>query len=474
MADLSKYKKATSTPSLDLEKYRKTQEDVATTPKAEAGLLSKLGGRFKDAGKAVATETGVRVPMRVFGAAAGAVNDTVSAAIAPVFNKSVDAISDIPAVQKFASAKPVSQGFDAVRTGITKGQETFGKFEAKHPELAQDVRDVTNIATTIPTFKGANLTTGALKNTVTKTADAVTPPVSKITTNFEKGIKPLLNSNQTPAQRARYTTQTVEAVSTIANNKANLKYVADDGEMIVGQTPKNLKQFGEAIEQTKKTVFEQYDALAKQAGEKGLALKSDELAVELDTIINNKALQLSNPDAVAYAQGVKQRFAQAGELDAVTAQDVIQNYNNSLQAFYRNPTPEGLTRASVDALMANKLRQSLDQGIEGLTGLQYQALKNQYASLKTIERDVMRAVNRDARKNIKGLVDFTDVFSGGQVVAGMLSMNPAQIAGGLSQKAIASYIKYLNSPNRAVENIFKNAERLVEPASSKQPTGNKP
>lgn len=300
---------------------------------------------------------------------------------------------------------------------------------------------------------------------------AVTTPQTQriqqdIVTQFEKGVKPNLPGKTTPTTSTKFNNQVAEGVQVINNNKAGLQFVDEAGEVVTGRTPETLKEFSEAIEQTKNRIYAEYDNLATRAGESGVKVDTLPIANELSEVINNKALQLSNPEAVAYAKAVQNRYRITGALDAKTAQEVIQNYNNALQAFYRNPTPEGLTRNAVDAMMVNRIRQALDQGIEGMTGAQYQALKNQYGALKAIERDVMRATLRDARKNMKGLIDYTDIFSGGQVVNGLLSMNPGMVASGMTQKAIASYFKFLNSPSRAIQKMFKSADKLPQP----QPT----
>ena len=151
--------------------------------------------------------------------------------------------------------------------------------------------------------------------------------------------------------------------------------------------------------------------------------------------------------------------------DAETVQAVIQNYNKSLEAFYRNPTYDSASQAAIDAMIANRLRTALDDGISGLTGEQYAALKQQYGSLKSMEKDVLRATLRDSRRNVKGLIDFTDIFSGGQVISGILSFNPALIASGVTQKAIAQYIKFLNDPNRAIRQMFEAADELTPQSS---------
>lgn len=329
-----------------------------------------------------------------------------------------------------ALKQPLKEG---VETAVETGIKTMG-------QTSETVADM---------FKNSQR---SLENTVKET--------------FEKGVKPNLQGYKTLGEAEKYRESVVNAVKTISQNKDSLQFLDDAGQPVTGRTPESLQEFTESIDQTKKKIYEQYDNLATQAGESGVKIDTIKIANELDQVINNKALRLSNPEAVKYAEDVRARFIKAGELDAKTAQDIIQNYNNSLKAFYRNPTPEGLTRNAVDALMANQMRQALDEGIEGLTGAQYQTLKNQYASLKTIERDVLRATLRDARKNTKGLIDYTDIFSGGQLVTGLLTLNPGAVAQGVAQKSIAEWFKFLNDPNRAIKNMFESAGKLdQEPGS---------
>ncbi len=286
---------------------------------------------------------------------------------------------------------------------------------------------------------------------------------STVLKKFTKGVRPLLPGKSTPATQAAYKEDVINAVKTIQENKPNLNFNDETGGFIKGENPKSLQQLSDAIDQTKKSVFAKYDALAKKAGDAGVSVQTSPIANELDAVINNKALSLTNPKAVEYAQNFKDRLLASGPLNAITAQEVIQNFNKSLEAFYRNPSYDNASQASIDAMIANRMRKSLDEGITGLTGTQYQELKNKYGSLKAIEKDVVKAALRDSRKNVKGLIDFTDIFSGGQVVNGILSLNPSQVASGLTQKAIAETYKYLNNPNRAIEKMFNIAEGLPQP-----------
>jgi hypothetical protein len=113
-------------------------------------------------------------------------------------------------------------------------------------------------------------------------------------------------------------------------------------------------------------------------------------------------------------------------------------------------------------MIANNIRTSLDNVITNATGEGYSALKKVYGSLKSIEKDVAHRSIVDARKNVKGLIDFTDIFSAGDIISGIATMNPAQIAKGGFQKAIATVYKKLNDPNRTIKKMFQGAEKYIQ------------
>lgn len=361
------------------------------------------------------------------------------------------------------------------------------QFLADHPEALANTQAFIDIATVVPALKpvamalskgtkiGVDVATVAGKNAAETISTALTPSEksleSKVLSTFQKGVKPSIAGKKTIANVAQYKDNIISGVKTIKENTANLSFTTDTGETLVGQTPKTLQQFTDAIEQTKKTVFSKYDELAKKAGAKGVSVDVAPISKELDTVINDKALSITNPNAIQYAKDLQERLIKTGSLDAVTAQDVIQQYNKSLEAFYRNPSYDNATHAAIDAAVANNMRKVLDEGISGLTGAEYGALKKQYGALKSIEQDVIKATLRDARKNTKGLIDFTDIFSGSQLAHGLLTLNPATITSGLVSKGIATVHKVLNDPNRSISKMFDAASKLPEAGSKVKSKG---
>ena len=118
-------------------------------------------------------------------------------------------------------------------------------------------------------------------------------------------------------------------------------------------------------------------------------------------------------------------------------------------------------------MIANNLRAGLDAVIERTTGIEYQPLKRRYGALRMLETDVTKRSIVDARKNIKGLIDFSDVFSSHQLVYGMFSGQGASMAAGITTKGVSSWFKWINDPNRIVKNTFKKSAKLRSKAKGR-------
>lgn len=444
-----------------LNDQQKVEEKPSQMSRLGTALKDRVGTvteQFKQVGDAQgAVETGAQIaqtPLRVVGQAAGAVGDVIGAGVNAATGGGLDKLGEYIA---------------STETGKQLGASLL-KLQQEQPELAGTLGDLFNIATVgvggaaaKPVVKAgvSGIERGA-KATLTNVAKIGEKTVPKleagIVTDFEKAVKPLLPGKSTLGTAENYKKNVLSAVREINSNK-ELKFTDEAGELVTGKKPGTLQEFADSIEQTKKNIYNQYNSLAKEAGEAGVKINTNDIASELDNVIKNEALQISNPEAIKYAFDLKERL-KFRDLDAETAQNVIQNYNKSLEAFYRNPTYDNASKASIDALVVNQMRQRLDDAITSTTGSQYQPLKNAYASLKAVEKDVVKASLRDARKNNKGLIDYTDILTGGDLLTGLITLNPAQFARGATARGIKEFYKYLNSPNRAIKSIFKNADQL--------------
>ncbi|HSW40419.1 MAG TPA: hypothetical protein VLL97_13100, partial [Acidobacteriota bacterium] len=258
------------------------------------------------------------------------------------------------------------------------------------------------------------------------------PAAKLIEKGINKAIRPSVVGKQTAAQNAKYMDQAGEAVNEILKNRNTLVLTTESGNKVAGKIPRNLNQFAEAIEQTKTAVFKKYDALNKAAGGKGAKVDLNPIADELDKVASSKIMQTHSPDVASYAAKKAESLRAAGTHTMEEAQEAIKIYNESLKSFYKNPSYETANKAAVDAAVVNQLRKQLDTVIEGAVGPGYQSLKKTYGSLKTVEKDVVHRAIVNARKNTKGLIDFTDIMTSGDIIAGLATMNPAMGFKGLA------------------------------------------
>ncbi len=301
----------------------------------------------------------------------------VTSPLAPVFKPLSNIIQDIgnkvadnPDVQKFAESPA--------------GQTTA--------KVAETVGNYANAAGTIVGAKGAiDAAPGALKAAQdfgqkadalvneklasTKTAMADNSP--QIIDNYYKAIKPSSAGKATLSQKNAYDSNIVGAVKSIADNKANLKFLDANGEEVTGQTPKSPMDMAHAIDQTKGSIFDQYDALAKQSDKAGAQVDTTPVAEELNKVIDSQALKISHPEAIKYAQDLQSRLSVKDsegnptgymKLDNATSQELIKNWNSSLDAFYRNPTYDNASKAAIDAGTVKIFREQLGKTIENATG----------------------------------------------------------------------------------------------------------
>ncbi|MFZ2151815.1 MAG: hypothetical protein WAV09_01760, partial [Minisyncoccia bacterium] len=326
---------------------------------------------------------------------------------------------------------------------------------------------------------------------------------------FYKAIRPSVK--QSISKAASYKEKASKAVETIVRNKAGLQLLDEAGQP-VSKLPESIDDLSKAIQQTKQSLYKEYSDLSGGASgmrevtenipvdtratrlpkvapgavdlrtpppllqqvtkQKPVApVSMNSIANELDFIANSDSLKTLSPSDAAYARDLALKLRNFGDITPSKAQEFVEHLNAQLTAFERNPNYNDASRAAINAMVRNSLNKGADDAIEGaLNQAGYLDLKSQYGALKEIERDVVRRLMVDARKNNKGLIDFTDIFSGGQVVSGLLSMNPAQVAQGLTQKTIAGTFKKLNDPNRIIKRMFENADAIINPQAPAGPT----
>jgi len=216
--------------------------------------------------------------------------------------------------------------------------------------------------------------------------------------------------------------------------------------------------------------------LRKAAGEAGVKVSMESTVRALQQFVDDPAIKTFSPNTYEYAKGLIEKLTTRAKGTGMTGkptiaykeftpeqvQNAIKSYNASLKAFYKNPSYNTAKKAYVDSIIVNNLRKSIDDQITGATGQSYQALKNKYGALKSLEEEVGHRLVIDNRKNPKGLLDFSDVFTGYHAIRGILTLDPATITASGGGKALAWLYKRGNMPNTQIKKMFNTVDKLTQ------------
>ena len=273
-----------------------------------------------------------------------------------------------------------------------------------------------------------------------------------------KGIKPTVIGKKTLANNDKFYSNARIAVKTIAENRSKINVFDDLGEKV--SHPKSNAQAAQAIDQAKKIIYNEYHKMATDAGDMG--------AVFNDIPIINKLQKVSadlkfSPKVRQYAASMVDEISELKGQAPDVIEARIAELNESLKSYYAG-TRIDKAKAQVDASVAKAMREQLDNIIEA-AGDGYKELKMQYGALKSIENEVNKRALVLARQGGKSLIDFTDIFTGGDLVSGLLTGNPAVLARGIAGKGIAAAYKKINDPDRYIEKMFKEAYKVIPETS---------
>lgn len=483
-------------------KAEKPAAQIPVRPQKPGFVSSVMEGlRKRDAEASSALAQGVRgeisgpeAAVRILGQAAAIPGDVIGQAITSGYRSLVPEAAK-PAVERSAGqalAETVGQAAtmlipQALRPGIgrqvagavsgafpqaaSQAIEGYQSFAQQNPRVAKTLEGVVNIASAIPVGKGVRIVGKAVKEGSEEALEqaaragakrAVSMMDREFDDMFLKAVKPPSSQMASPQMTKAYLDKAKKAVNAVIQNEPDLKLMDEAGEAV--KVPQSLKQFSDAIGQTKKSIFKKYSSQATAAGQKGAIVDLNGTADELLKMSDNVVLQDKDPDLIKYIKDKADKLKKRGAYTPEQAEDAIRVYNESLEAFYRQPSYDTASRATADAVVVNNLRKGLDAAISSLEGPGYQELKNVYGALSTIERDVAKRAGRVAGLNAKGLLDFTDIATGAGAVEAILNMSPSRLAASATAAGIKRIYKHLNDPNEIVKRMFKNVKKTQERA----------
>lgn len=344
-----------------------------------------------------------------------------------------------------------------LETGVPQTESVLVNFLGGLPAstLGLAVDMATNPADLLTTLLGNAPVKGNIK-TAEKSVKSISDKY------FVKAVTPSSRNIRSFKDINKFKTQAATAIESVLDNAGELQFIDDATGKIVNRLPENLDEFSSAIRQSKKKVFQKYDAMKSTANETGAKVNLKPIADDLVESVSNSAVQELAPNVQSYVFDMAEKLEKRGNLGLSEAQDWVELLNTRLKSFYANPTPDEGAKRVYDAAIANNIRKQLTNIINSETKGKYSILRNQYGALDTIETDVAKSAFNSAKQVFKGLVDFSDIFTVSEIATGLAIYSPGRIVRGGLGLALKSLYKRMNNPDRMIKTMFQQVSKTKQ------------
>ena len=363
-----------------------------------------------------------------------------------------EAIDNVNKIKTATAQAPKVDTTGAVPLSVQAlGQTAIDKALLGGQKIAETYRNVVEDSTQ---RISANFDRQALQDNINKPLPEVEQKLGEMYVNaVSPGVK---GKKQSLDGLVANKSSAVSAVKNLTESKSTLKFRdIETNEFIEGELPTNLWEFGGAISHQKSQVYKQITERLEATGNK--TIDTERITDAMTDIIENPVYA----NEIAIVNRARESLSKYMTTDYTPAQieELIQLENDRLQAFYRGAGTQA--DAIVSAIVANNLRDMLDEAVEAATGEGVKALKAKYGNLKAVERDVVHRALHNSQAREAGLVDMFGIRTIGDVAAGAagdlgaLKRGAAQIAG-------ESFIKALNDRDAMVNRMFLVAEQAYK------------
>lgn len=291
-----------------------------------------------------------------------------------------------------------------------------------------------------------------------------------LTSRYRRAVAPSVRGQRNAPDLALQDQRIMTVVDQILANRRNMQIFDDNGRQV--PYPRTLRQFSDATDQTKRQIFEQYDAMARQADGSGVVVNMEPVAQMLRSIQSEPGIRTVASDVIPGLQKMADNFEREGYLSPSETQNVIETLNHQLIGYYRGGEQDFVKGVKL-APIATMLRKQLDEAVMSATGPGYQVLRNRYGALRSVEDDIAKATQREANRRYPGLLgEFADTAASAEVLRGIVTLNPHAVMHAGAIKAAQKMVRYMHGPNRAIERMF--ARRIATetpPSPLRQFTG---
>ena len=151
------------------------------------------------------------------------------------------------------------------------------------------------------------------------------------------------------------------------------------------------------------------------------------------------------------------------------AERKIAELNKKLQAFVKNWNSNDVSNDAVNFLIRNQLKKSLDDSIEDALWEwnTYQALRNEYSYLRSMEKDVNQRALVQARRNDVWLVDSIANIESAEDFIKAMAWSKESIWNFVVKQWLKKRISRRNNPDRYVQELFKEIDDVVSQSNNR-------
>lgn len=254
----------------------------------------------------------------------------------------------------------------------------------------------------------------------------------------------------------------VGALTTINNLAPEIKVFDANGiEKTFEPTKATITELPQALYQAKNKIYQTYTDLAKETGDTGAYFGQG----EFNQVVSELNKYSGKGYTPAYSDKAKQimeaifRYGKVNPKDGaiyfpnvnpVEIQTLIENINKDV-----NPLSD-----SAGAIVAQDasqiIRKIMDEKITSATGGQYQALRDAYSQLKTVEQPIINLYKKALRS--QGTSFSNDLINGiasVDAIQGLLTRSPESAIRGGTTYVIKKIIQYSRDPEVNIQRAFK-------------------
>ena len=260
--------------------------------------------------------------------------------------------------------------------------------------------------------------------------------------------------------------RSTRALKTIAANKNVIVKDIDGIEKAFDPTKATFGETLQALKSTKDKVYGEYTALAEKAGLSGARFTQKDFKNVITTLEKEglDATSATKNKVRSLVSDIEQNFGKLNEADGTyyfknTDLRRIQSFLEKVNVDV-NPLSDK-AGAEISGTLSRTIREILDDKILSSTGGKYQALRNSYADLKSIENELIGQFKKSMRGTGSGVANWIEGYGGLDAIVALLTGNPQQVVRGIGLTTFAKIMRKLRDPETSLRRAFSALEKQI-------------